>query len=93
MPDVASYQNRYYQSTLSMLRQELEQTCFNIQTQVAYQHMLQNNLSVPSGTYLYGGWTPVPQVCCTGGPEKTNCRNCGAPVSRSGFCEYCDTYN
>lgn len=85
--------NADYQSTLNMLRQELEQTCFNIQTQVAYQHILQNNLSAPSGTYLYGGWTPVPQVCCTSGPEKTNCKNCGASLRGHYRCEYCGTVN
>ena len=39
----------------------------------------------------------IPECCCDDGslsrPKKTNCRNCGAPVSSSGFCEYCNTYN
>lgn len=85
--------NADYQSTLSSLRQEIEQAYCNLQTEVAYQHMLQNNLSAPSGTYLYGGWTPVPQVCCTGGPEKTNCKNCGASLRGHYRCEYCGTVN
>jgi len=86
-----------YQSTLSTLRQEIEQAHFNLQTAVAHI-MLQDNLSTPSGTYLsgtylYGGWMPVPQVCCTGGPEKTNCKNCGAPLRGHYCCEYCGTVN
>jgi hypothetical protein len=24
-------------------------------------------------------------------PQETNCRNCGAPISYSGVCEYCNT--
>lgn len=44
-------------------------------------------------TYLYGGWMPVPQVCCTGGPEKTNCKNCGASLRGHYRCEYCWTVN
>lgn len=93
MPDIASYQNRYYQSTLSALRQEIDQAYSNIQTEVAYQHMLQNNFSAPSGTCFYGGWMPAPQVCCTSGPEKTNCKNCGASLRGHYRCEYCGTVN
>lgn len=71
--------------------------CPDIQTQVAYQHMLQD-ISVPSGTdlsgtYIYGGWMPAPQVCCTSGPEKTNCKNCGASLRGHYRCEYCGTVN
>lgn len=98
MPDIASYQNRYYQSTLSSLRQELEQAYCNLQTEIAYQHILQDNISAPSGTYLsgtylYGGWMPAPQVCCTSGPKKTNCKNCGASLRGHYRCEYCGTVN
>lgn len=64
-------------------------------------------LSMPHARSVYvaeePAWTKIahpyviPQCCCevpdTSLPRKTNCRNCGAPVSHSGFCEYCDTYN
>ena len=51
------------------------------------------SITQPSGTYLYGGWMPVPQVCCTSGPEKTNCKNCGASLRGHYRCEYCGTVN
>lgn len=37
-------------------------------------------------------WT-VNENCCYGGPEKTNCVNCGAPLSGKSLCRYCDTWN
>lgn len=51
------------------------------------------SITQPSGTYLYGGWAPVPQVCCTSGHEKTNCKNCGASLCGHYRCEYCGTVN
>ena len=51
------------------------------------------SITHPSETYLYGGWYSVPQVCCTSGPEKTNCKNCGASLRGHYRCEYCGTVN
>ena len=67
----------------------------------------QTLLSMPHARSAYVAeepvWTKIahpyviPQCCCEAPdpllPRKTNCRNCGAPVTRSGFCEYCNTYN
>lgn len=33
----------------------------------------------------------VPSECCYS--VKTNCINCGAPLSGESVCRYCDTYN
>lgn len=51
------------------------------------------SITQPSETYLYGGWHSAPQACCTSGPEKTNCKNCGASLRGRYRCEYCGTVN
>ena len=43
-------------------------------------------------TELYAGPYRVGALCCTSGPTKTNCCNCGAAL-RSFRCEYCGTIN
>lgn len=68
----------------SLLEEQQANICCALQTQAMW-------IAHP---YYYPS---IPERCCDDGslshPKKTNCRNCGAPVSRSGFCEYCDTYN
>lgn len=82
------------QSIINMAQQELLQTAYNIQTEIAIQHIKQQvNCTMPSGTYLYGSWIPAPQVCCISGPTKTNCCNCGASLRGYYRCEYCGTVN
>lgn len=74
----------FNQSIINMAQQELLQTAYNIQTEIAIQHIKQQ---------INSGWIPVPQVCCTSGPTKTNCCNCGASLRGHYRCEYCGTVN
>ncbi len=86
----------------SLLEAQQANICCTIQTQAILSSIpavSQRPLQSPAWTqiahpYYYPN---IPECCCDDGslsrPKKTNCRNCGAPVTRSGFCEYCDTYN
>lgn len=82
----------------SLLEAQQANICCTIQTQAILSStpaIGQRPLQPPAWTQIAHPY--IPECCCDDGslsrPKKTNCRNCGAPVSRSGFCEYCETYN
>ena len=83
----------------SLLEEQKVNICCTLQTHAilsSIQAVSQRPLQSPAWTWIAHPYV-IPQYCCespdTSLPRKTNCRNCGAPVPRSGFCEYCDTYN
>ena len=81
----------------SLLEEQQANICYTIQTQAILSSIpavSQRLLQSPAWTKIANPYV-IPQCCCEA-PDSTrlgNCRNCGAPVTRSGFCEYCDTYN
>ena len=81
----------------SLLEEQQANICCTIQTQAILSlipAVSQRPLQSPAWTQIAHPYV-IPQCCCEA-PDSTrlgNCRNCGAPVTRSGFCEYCDTYN
>ena len=90
----------WYQNPIGMLNDTSQQTQ-NISSMVnvglQQQQMslansiLLNDLERQFNELLYS----VPKQCCisTDTPKKTNCINCGAPLSGRHLCEYCGTYN
>lgn len=83
----------------SLLEEQQANICCTLQTQAILSSIpavSQRSLQSPAWTQIAHPYV-IPQCCCEAPdpllPQKTNCRNCGAPVSHSGFCEYCDTYN
>jgi hypothetical protein len=46
----------------------------------------------PNTLYFIEGDTAVSDDWCRVDTKKTNCPNCGAPLPRDGYCEYCGTY-
>ena len=82
---------------LSLSQTQIMQSTLQAPTYIsANQHFIPH---APAWTQIaYPYYFPqVPKNCCESidiqHSKRTNCKNCGAPLMRDGFCKYCDTYN
>ena len=98
------YQNPYYQYPIGMLNDTSQQTQ-NIASMVnvglqQQQMSLANSILLNDLEHQFNELDRLHMMqreCCYDGsdkiPGKTNCINCGAPLSGRHLCEYCETYN
>jgi hypothetical protein len=90
----------WYQNPYAMLNDPSQQTQ-NIASMVnvglqQQQMSLTNSILLDDLEHQFNKMLySIPTQCCisTDTPKKTNCCNCGAPLSGKHLCAYCSTYN
>ena len=65
--------------------------------QAPREHICQQPFYPPASIQQMSVYPPVKECCCedysTFRQRRTNCKNCGAPLTNGNLCVYCDTNN